>query len=209
MLAMIELFLWAVVLGLLFNAMPGAIFAESLRRGLGGGFLPALSVQIGSLAGDLVWAVLGLMGAAALFSLPLVEKPLALFGAVLLGHAAWQAFRDALAPRPEFIPAMAMDASALATGAALSLSNPMNITWWAGLGGTVTTLGAADPGWSAFGVFLAGFMLSSVAWCFLCAGAISWTRSRLGGSVWKLLNMACAAGLAGCAGLIVRRVIGI
>src|SRR4028118_2062291 len=67
---MIELFVSAFFLGLLFNAMPGAVFAESLRRGLRGGFGPAFAVQAGSLAGDLVWAVLGVLGAAALFPPP-------------------------------------------------------------------------------------------------------------------------------------------
>ncbi len=51
---MLELFIAAARLGLLFNATPGAIFAESLRRGLKGGYREALDVQIGSLVGDFV-----------------------------------------------------------------------------------------------------------------------------------------------------------
>ena len=59
---MIELFISAMALGFLFNAAPGAIFTESLRRGLKGGFKSALYVQFGSLVGDLfgqllVWEV--------------------------------------------------------------------------------------------------------------------------------------------------------
>ncbi|HBV00336.1 LysE family transporter, partial [Thalassospira lucentensis] len=69
---MIELFVSAFALGFLFNAAPGAIFAESLRRGMVGGFAQAFAVQVGSLIGDLIWAVLGLLGAAAIFTLPLV-----------------------------------------------------------------------------------------------------------------------------------------
>lgn len=207
---MIELFASAFALGLLFNAMPGAIFAESLRRGLRGGFQPALSVQIGSLAGDFVWAVLGLLGAAALFALPHIETPLALAGAALLLWIAWQAVRDGLGPMPTFDPGATLGRgrSALATGAALSLSNPMNVTYWAGLGGTVTALGVANPGWSAFTIFLTGFMASSVLWCFLCAGAIAWTRHFVGPRTWAVLNLGCAIGLGTFAVLVIVRTLG-
>jgi chemosensory pili system protein ChpE len=205
----IELFVAAVVLGFLFNAAPGAIFAESLRRGLKGGYRPALAVQIGSLVGDFVWAVLGLLGAAVLFTLPYVETPLALAGAALLLWLAWGSLKDGLGPVPEFDPNRETHAakSALAVGAALSLSNPMNITYWAGLGGTITALGVSDPGWMAFGVFLAGFMTASVAWCFICAGAIAATRRFVTPTLWMLLNIGCALGLALFAALVIWRAI--
>ena len=207
---MSELFAYAFVLGLLFNAMPGAILAESLRRGLRGGFNPALAVQIGSLSGDFAWAVLGLLGAAALFTLPYVETPLAIAGAFLLAWIAWQALRDGLSPMPTYDPAANADVgrSAMKAGVALSLSNPQNITYWAGLGGTVTALGVADPGWTAFTVFLAGFMASSLLWCFFCAGVIAWTRQFIGPRTWIILNVGCALGLAYFAVLVVARTLG-
>lgn len=210
---MIELFASAFALGLLFNATPGAVFAESLRRGLRGGYGAALAVQLGSLAGDLAWAVLGLLGAAAVFSLPHVETPMALAGAGFLAWTAWQALSDAFRPMPApegpvpaaGEPAGALDRSALGAGAALSLSNPMNVTYWAALGGTVSALGVADPGWTAFAVFLGGFMASSLLWCFLCAGLVAWTRRRLGPLSWRALNLACGAGLAAAAALVLHR----
>jgi threonine/homoserine/homoserine lactone efflux protein len=193
---MYALFISAFLLGLLFNAAPGAIFAESLRRGIKGGFAPAFAVQIGSLIGDFAWAVLGLLGVAALFTLPYVELPLALVGAALLFWLSWQSLRDAISPVPEFDPSDGRPGSAFAVGAALSLSNPLNITYWAALGGTVTALGVADPGWTAFTVFLAGFMLSSVLWCFFCAGLIAMSRRYVGPILWMSINAGCAIGLA-------------
>ncbi|MBW4975416.1 LysE family translocator [Roseovarius mucosus] len=193
---MVSLFASAFLLGLLFNAAPGAIFAESLRRGIKGGFSPAFAVQIGSLVGDFVWAVLGLLGAAALFNLPYVELPLALAGAGLLFWLSWQSLRDAVSPVPEFDPSAGKRGSGFAVGAALSLSNPLNITYWAALGGTLTAFGVADPDWTAFTVFLAGFMLSSVLWCFFCAGLISMSRRYVGPILWMSINAGCAIGLA-------------
>jgi threonine/homoserine/homoserine lactone efflux protein len=206
---MLELLVSAFALGLLFNALPGAVFAETLRRGLRGGFGPAFAVQVGSLAGDFVWAVLGLLGAAALFALPVVQVPLALFGAAFLAWLAWAALRDGLAPMPAFDPeaGAAGRGSALLSGALLSLSNPMNVTYWAGLGGTVMALGVADPGWTAFLVFLGGFMASSLLWCFVCAGLVAWTRAHVGPATWKALHFGSAAGLAWFAWRVASRVL--
>ncbi|WP_322892180.1 MULTISPECIES: LysE family transporter [unclassified Yoonia] len=105
--------------------------------------------------------------------MPYVERPIALAGAALLFWLAWQSFRDAIGPVPECDPSAGKSGSAFAVGAALSLSNPLNITYWAALGGTVTALGVTDPGWTVFAVFLSGFMLSSVLWFFFCAGLIA------------------------------------
>ncbi len=205
---MLELFFSAAALGLLFNAAPGAIFAESLRRGIKGGFAPAFRVQTGSLVGDFVWAVLGLAGAAAIFSLPMVDLPMSLAGATLLLWLAWQSLKDGLGPMPRFDPtAIEAGRSDYSVGAALSLSNPMNITYWAGLGGIITAFGVDQPGWSAFVIFLSGFMVSSILWCFVCAGFIASTRRFIGPGAWKMINVACALGLAIFAVMVVMRVI--
>lgn len=66
---MIALFISAFLLGLIFNATPGAVFAETVRQGVHGGFRPALAVQVGSLVGDALWAMLGLMGIGLLLQL--------------------------------------------------------------------------------------------------------------------------------------------
>ena len=63
---MFSFFLAAMLLGFVFNAAPGAVFSETLRRGLRDGYKPALLVQIGSLVGDATWAALGLTGLALL-----------------------------------------------------------------------------------------------------------------------------------------------
>lgn len=74
----------AFVLGLVFNAAPGAVFAETVRRGATGGFRPALAVQIGSLVGDATWALLGLLGVGLLLQLDLLRWPVGLAGAAYL-----------------------------------------------------------------------------------------------------------------------------
>jgi chemosensory pili system protein ChpE len=50
------LFWTAFALGLAFCAPPGAVTAETLRRGIHRGFAGALFLELGSLVGDATWA---------------------------------------------------------------------------------------------------------------------------------------------------------
>ena len=194
---MIELFFSAMALGFFFNAAPGAIFTESLRRGLKGGFKSALYIQFGSLVGDLIWAVIGLGGAAILFEIDAIKMPMAIFGGVLLAWLAFNSFLDATKKIPPISLALKQDdKTELMVGAALSLSNPINITYWAGMAGTIATLGVKEPTGQAFIVFLGGFMFSSIIWCFLCAGFIGFVRKAINQTGWVLINISCGIGLA-------------
>ena len=173
-----------------------------------GGFHPAFRVQIGSLVGDFTWACLGLLGVAVLFQLPMVEMPLAVLGALLLAYLAYASFKDAASPMPDVDNAAASTSrSDFTVGIGMSLSNPMNITYWAGLGGTITALGVDDPTGLAFAVFLAGFMTSSVLWCFICAGFIGATRHMISRRAWVVINMLCGLGLTYYAVLVVWRTV--
>ena len=194
---MLELFFSAMALGFFFNAAPGAIFTESLRRGLKGGFKSALYIQFGSLVGDLIWAVIGLGGAAILFEIDAIKMPMAIFGGVLLAWLAFNSFLDATKKIPSINLTLKQDdKTELMVGAALSLSNPINITYWAGMAGTIATLGVKEPTGQAFIVFLGGFMFSSIIWCFLCAGFIGFVRKAINQTGWVLINISCGIGLA-------------
>ena len=194
---MFDLFLSAFFLGVLFNAAPGAILAESLRRGLKDGFVPALAVQIGSLVGDGLWVILGLLGAAVLISIPYIQIPLAITGALLLGYLAYKSILDGLQPVPELssISSINQSKNDLLTGAALSISNPLNITYWAALGGTISALSGETLTTAHFIVFISGFMLSSILWCFFVAGVIALTRTYLTTTIWRTMHFGCGIGL--------------
>ena len=173
---MIELFTSALALGFLFNAVPGAIFTESLRRGLQGGFKSALYVQFGSLVGDLTWAVLGLGGAAVLFEVTAIKIPLAIFGGLLLAWLAFNSFIDATKKIPRFQPVLKKDdRSELTIGAALSLSNPINITYWAGMAGIIAALGVSEPTGVSFVIFLIWFY-AFISYLVFSVCRIYWAR---------------------------------
>jgi len=166
-----ELLVMAFLLGFIFNATPGAVFAETIRYGLSGGYRAALSVQFGSLVGDAVWAILGLAGIGLLLQAETLRVPVGIAGAGYLAWLAWDSWR-ASQSKAEVMP-QRQGTSAMRSGVVLSLSNPQNIAYWAALGSAFGALGISNPSRIDYTIFFCGFMASSVVWCFVCAGLIS------------------------------------
>ncbi|HEY0819806.1 MAG TPA: LysE family transporter [Rhizobacter sp.] len=177
---MTTLFVSAFLLGLVFNATPGAVFAETVRQGVHGGFRPAFAVQIGSLVGDALWAVLGLVGIGLLLQLDALRLPIGLLGVAYLLWLARDAWRAA---GREFSVELGGDArrqQALRSGVMLSVTNPQNVAYWAALGSAMGAVGVTAPTAADYGVFFAGFMASSVLWCFVCAAIVDRVFKRAG-----------------------------
>lgn len=194
---MITLFISAFVLGVIFNAAPGSVFAESLRRGLQGGYHSALYVQFGSLIGDATWAILGLMGAGILFQIPAVRTPLTAAGAAYLAYLGLQSIlsrHTTPSPQDDEIKRIA-HRGAFAAGASLSLTNPANVFYWAALGGVLGGLGVDQPKTQHYAVFFIGFMASSIAWCFVCAGIIHMMHRTMSPTFVKFINWLAGAAL--------------
>ena len=93
---MSQIFLSAFVAGLAYCAAPGAINAEAIRRAIAQGFRPALLFQVGTLAGDAVWAAVALSGVVVMRPYAGLQLILGVCGALLLVGMAWSALRDSL-----------------------------------------------------------------------------------------------------------------
>jgi len=180
----LSLFGMAFLLGLIFNAAPGAVFAETIRRGVDGGYRPALAVQIGSLAGDAAWAIIGLAGIGLLLQAEMLRIPVGIGGATYLAWLALDSWRESLTP-PSATNTAGATGTALRSGAILALSNPQNVAYWAALGSAFGALGVSEPDRIDYVIFFAGFMASSVLWCFVCAGAVSWLFGGRG-ELWRV-----------------------
>ncbi|MDP9913018.1 chemosensory pili system protein ChpE/L-lysine exporter family protein LysE/ArgO [Variovorax boronicumulans] len=189
---MLSLAISAFFLGLVFNAAPGAVFAETVRQGMQGGFRPAFAVQIGSLVGDALWAVLGLAGAGMLMQIDALRWPLGIAGVLYLLWLAtdsWRAAkRDTTIDGSQPAPA----GRALRSGVVLSVTNPQNLAYWAALGSAMAGLGMNEPTASQYTVFFAGFMTASVFWCFLCAGVVAKLFGRAGQRWTHITHRMCA-----------------
>jgi len=190
---MLTVFLAAFGLGMLFNAAPGAIFAETVKVGVRGGFRPALAVQVGSLVGDVLWAVLGLAGIGLLLQLDALRVPIGLAGVAYLLWLSYDSWREA---GTQF----AVDAQtspgevrrALRSGVLLSITNPQNIAYWAALGSALGAVGVAEPSMADYGVFFGGFMSAAIVWAFVCAALVDRVFRRAGMRWAALTYRACA-----------------
>ena len=174
-----------------FAVQPGVIGFESLRRGIAHGWTAALHVELGSLLGDGVWALVALLGASILFQNRLVTLALGIFGCALLLRFAWDAWR---ASRSDVEVKAAGDGRSnhLLAGAMLSLSNPQNITFWVGMSGTIIGIGFLDPEPIHLAVFFAGFMIAQVCWCFFFATVVEFGRRLLNQRMFRWINLGCA-----------------
>ncbi|WP_248749774.1 LysE family transporter [Pseudomonas sp. MWU15-20650] len=188
---MLTIFFYALVFGFVFCLSPGAVLAETLRRGLLHGFTPALLVQIGSLVGDAVWAVIGLTGIALLFEHDAVRVPLTVFCALYLAWLGVRSLMDAWQlPATGSAPASSRK-NALAVGAAISLANPKNIVYWGALGSALSGIVGAAPSHGQTLMFFAGFMAASVLSCFLVATLVNLLRKNASPTWQRISHGAC------------------
>ena len=201
---MLSLFALAFGLGLVLNAAPGPVFAETVRQGTRGGFRLALRVQLGSLVGDAVWALVGLSSVGLLLRLEPLRVPIGIVGIAYLLWLAWDAWRSA---RHEF----SVDADvrvdrrrALRAGLLLSITNPQHLAYWAAIGTALGTLGVATPTTAHYAIFFAGFMASSVVWAFSLSLLVDRVVRRLGLRWARLTYRACAIALLALAVSMIR-----
>ena len=186
-----ELFFSAFGMSIAFAAQPGVITFEAIRRGVKRGWRAALQIEFGSLVGDATWALIALIGVSILFQNEPVSVALSMFGCYLLLRFAWEAWKTSH-------ETFTMDATSaatrgdFATGAALSLSNPQNLTFWLGMSGTVIGLGFLNPEPEHLLVFFTGFMFAQVCWCFFMAGLIGYSRQFMTQRLYRWLNIASA-----------------
>lgn len=190
---MLTLFLTAAALGLIFNAAPGAVFAETVREGVRGGFRSALAVQIGSLVGDATWAILGLAGVGLLLQMQALQLPIGIAGVAYLLWLSWDSWSAASQEfSVEDVAAPTNTRRALRAGILLSITNPQNVAYWAALGSAMGAVGVVDPGFGDYGLFFTGFMASSLLWSFVCAGIVDRVFRNAGQRWVKLTYRLCA-----------------
>ena len=191
-LAMLTLFVSAFLLGLIFNAAPGAVFAETVRQGARGGFRPALAVQIGSLTGDALWAVLGLAGVGLLLQMQVLRLPVGIAGAIYLIWLAVDSWRAASRAFSVGNAPLKAPKNALRAGVLLSITNPQNVAYWAAVGSAMAAVGVHEPRATDYAVFFAGFMTSSLVWTFFCAALVA-RLFRHAGVTWvRITYRLCA-----------------
>lgn len=210
-----------VLMGIAFAAPPGAVTAETFRRGVRGGFAIAFGVQLGSLIGDATYAILALGGLAALAQEHTVKIALGAFGAMFLMYLAWSSFQSArvldwpvVANYPGSGAEWGRDLTrthrqdAFLSGLTLSLTNPWAIAFWLSLGGGLASLGLTGASALQIALFFSSFMLGSALWALILSIAIARVRVWVRPAVFRAVSIVCGLALGTFGLLAASRVIG-
>lgn len=191
-----SLFISSFILAIAFCAPPGVVTAETVRRGAARGFIPALSVQFGSLVGDTTWAIIALTGLSFVIQNNIAKVALSLIGVFLMLKLAWDAIQDAHRGQELETSASMISRGDFANGAFLSLGNPMNIVFWTGLGTTIFASIAGKPHSIDLAIFFSGFLGGAILWCFILAGLVAWGRRFVTKTFFRWVNLGCGLALS-------------
>lgn len=182
-----------LTLGLVYAALPGAVNAEAARRAVRQGFAAGLLVEYGSLLGDVLWAVIGLSGAAVLVKHDGVAIALGLIGTGFLFSLARAAFRAALSEVTA--TGEAHRGNAFRVGVTFSLANPAGIAFWSGLGaGMLGT--TAHQSWTTLAALLLAFLVGAAIWGLVWAALIAWGGRFAGARVQRWIDGVCGTALS-------------
>jgi putative LysE/RhtB family amino acid efflux pump len=190
-------------LGLFVGVQPGPVSLLCARSVLRGAFATGVAIGAGAAVIDVLYASLGLAGAATALEVEPLRIALGVVGALVLGvigaRTLWAAFRVRLGG--EAAEEVARPRRAFVTALAATASNPLTIATWAALfaaagSGTAT----ADPL-----PLLAGVAVGTLTAFSLLSGVLALVRTRMGERLLGLIDAVAGAGLLGFAGLLAYR----
>jgi chemosensory pili system protein ChpE len=204
-----------------FSAPPGPVALETIRRGLRGGFGPALRVQLGSIIGDVMWCALALLGLAPLAQIGWVRAALSVAGVGVLIYLGALGVRDALKkPATNTTPTPAplarhrgpqthekrsasmprwgreregVGRGAFRSGMAISMANPMAVGYWLGVGGALVAAGVVGASAAQTASFITGFVGGTLAWAFVMAFGVRWSKQIMTPAIFRAVTFTCGA----------------
>jgi threonine/homoserine/homoserine lactone efflux protein len=193
---MLATVLAGAMIAISFSAPPGPVTMETIRRGLRGGFSPALRVQLGSIIGDFMWFMIALIGLGQLAQITIIRGALAIIGVGLLLYLGFCGMRDAFqAAQLDQAGAIDTQKGAFRSGMAISIANPMAIGYWLSIGGTLVVTGVAGQSGGQTASFVFGFVAGTFLWAFIMALAVRFGKQILHPNLFRLINFGCGAAL--------------
>jgi threonine/homoserine/homoserine lactone efflux protein len=193
-------------LGFFVGAQPGPVSLLCVRSVLRGAFTTGVAIGAGAAAIDLLYASLGLAGAASLLEIDALRVSLGALGAVVLAtigaRTLWAAFRMRLGG--EAAGEVATPRRAFATSLAATASNPLTIATWAAIFAAASTASLGGAGDSATGaaLLLAGVACGTLTAFTALSALVALVRGRFGPRLLTAVDAVAGAGLLGFAGLL-------
>ena len=193
---MIATVLTGAMIAISFSAPPGPVTMETIRRGLRGGFSPALKVQLGSIVGDFMWLMIALIGLGQAAQIAIIRGALAVVGVGLLLYLGFCGIRDAFkSARLDQAGAIDTKKGAFRSGMAISIANPMAVGYWLSIGGTLVATGVAGQSSGQTATFVFGFVAGTFLWAFIMALAVRFGKRLLHPNLFRVINFGCGAAL--------------
>ena len=193
-------------LGLFVGSQPGPVSLLCVRSVLRGAFRTGVAIGAGAAIMDLLYAGLGLAGAASLLEIDALRVGLGALGAVVLAvigaRTLWAAFRVRLgAELPEEVGS---PGRAFGTSLAATASNPLTIATWAAIFAAASTasLGGAGESGAGFVLLLAGVGCGTLTAFTTLSALVALVRSRFGPRLLTTVDVVAGAGLLGFAGVL-------
>ena len=193
-------------LGLFVGAQPGPVSLLCIRSVLRGALASGVAIGAGAALIDLLYAGLGLAGAASLLEADALRLALGLIGALVLGvigaRTLWAAFRVRLGGESE--EEVASPRRAFATAVAATASNPLTIATWAAIFSAASVAAVGDAATSASGaaLMLGGVALGTLTAFTALSLLVAVVRQRFGPRLLTTVDVVAGSGLLGFAGLL-------
>jgi L-lysine exporter family protein LysE/ArgO len=184
---MLELFVTGFVLSLSLCLDLGIVNVATFSIAATRGSRPAFFMGLGSCFGDLLYAVIAMLGVTTLLHIGWVRWLLWLGGSAMLVWLTAKMLRQSLVS-PAVVSGQGPSAAELSRpaeklqndfgrGFALALASPSAILWFASVGGGIIATTAQGAGAGAWPFFL-GFFVSGIAWAAFVALTGSQFRSK-------------------------------
>jgi threonine/homoserine/homoserine lactone efflux protein len=193
-------------LGLFVGAQPGPVALLCVRSVLRGAFTTGVAIGAGAAIIDLLYASLGLAGAASLLEIDALRVALGALGALVLaaigGRTLWAAFRVRMGG--EATAEVSSPRRAFATALAATASNPLTIATWAAIFAAASTasLGGAGSSPDSAALLLGGVACGTLTAFTGLSLLVAAVRSRFGPRLLAAVDGVAGAGLLGFAGLL-------
>ena len=193
-------------LGLFVGAQPGPVSLLCVRSVLRGALTSGIAIGAGAALIDLLYAGLGLAGAASLLEADAFRVAFGILGALVLGaigaRTLWAAFRVRLGG--ELTEEVASPRRAFATAVAATASNPLTIATWAAIFTAASAAAVGDAATSASGaaLMLGGVALGTLTAFTALSLLVAAVRDRFGPRLLATVDAVAGAGLLGFAGLL-------
>jgi threonine/homoserine/homoserine lactone efflux protein len=195
-------------LGLFVAAQVGPIWLLCARSSLRYGAASGLAIGAGAALIDLVYATLGVLGAAQLLHITPARLTLGIIGAAFLCWLGVRTLVHAVRVRQgaEADVEVVAPRAAFRTSLAATASNPMTIASWAAIFSAASVAHVTDRTGAAV-VLLAGIGVGSFTWFAVLATASGALGRRLSDRALHVADGLSGAGLVGFGGLLAWRAV--